>query len=33
MTIACAYGVGAWLADAYVQQGWSEGAAGALVAV
>jgi MFS transporter, CP family, cyanate transporter len=29
----CYYGFGAWLADAYVEHGWSQGAGGALVAV
>jgi CP family cyanate transporter-like MFS transporter len=29
----CFYGVSAWLADAYVEHGWSEGSAGALLAV
>jgi CP family cyanate transporter-like MFS transporter len=29
----CYYGFGAWLADAYVEQGWTERSAGALVAV
>jgi MFS transporter, CP family, cyanate transporter len=28
----CYYGLGAWLADAYVEQGWSQSAGGALVA-
>jgi MFS transporter, CP family, cyanate transporter len=28
----CYYGFGAWLADAYVEHGWSQGAGGALVA-
>lgn len=29
----CYYGFGAWLADAYVEQGWSQRSAGALVAL
>lgn len=29
----CYYGFGSWLADAYVEHGWSQSAAGALVAV
>jgi MFS transporter, CP family, cyanate transporter len=29
----CYYGFGAWLADAYVEQGWSQGTAGGLVAL
>jgi CP family cyanate transporter-like MFS transporter len=29
----CYYGFGAWLADAYVEQGWSQSTAGALIAV
>ena len=28
----CYYGLGAWLPDAYVEQGWSQSASGALVA-
>jgi MFS transporter, CP family, cyanate transporter len=29
----CYYGFGAWLSDAYVERGWSQGAGGGLVAV
>src|SRR5581483_608154 len=33
MIAICFYGISAWLADAYVEHGWSDGRAGALLAV
>jgi CP family cyanate transporter-like MFS transporter len=33
MIAVCFYGLSAWLSDAYVEHGWSEGSAGALLAV
>lgn len=33
MIAVCFYGISAWLSDAYVEHGWSEGSAGALLAV
>jgi CP family cyanate transporter-like MFS transporter len=33
MIAVCFYGLSAWLPDAYVEHGWSEGSAGALLAV
>ena len=33
MIAVCFFGLSAWLADAYVEHGWSEGSAGALLAV
>jgi CP family cyanate transporter-like MFS transporter len=33
MIAVCFYGLSAWLSDAYVEHGWSDGSAGALLAV
>ncbi len=33
MIAVCFYGLSAWLADAYVEHGWSQGSAGALLAL